>query len=111
VFMQSLRKVVPDRAPTDIANSDQIFHTVYDLNDRYRVPGAWGLYGYGYQNDGDTPIWRAVYDDKNRVQVSIVMNSDLGDSWEYADDPEYPEKYSSLGIRTAVNYIVYAMTH
>jgi hypothetical protein len=39
------------------------------------------------------------------------MNSDLGDSWEYADDPGYPEKYSSLGIRTAVNYIVYAMTH
>ena len=111
VFMQSLRKVIPDRSPADIANDNQIFHTVYDLNDRYRVPGAWGLYGPGYQYDGDTPIWRAVYDDKNRVQVSIVMNSDLGDSWEYADDPEYPEKYSSLGIRTAVNYIVYAMTH
>jgi len=111
VFMQSLRKVFPDRPTSNIANDDQIFHTVYDLNDRYRVPGAWGLYGYGYQNDGDTPYWRAVYDDKNRVQVSIVMNSDLGDSWEYADDPGYPEKYSSLGIRTAVNYIVYAMTH
>ena len=111
VFMQSLRKVLPERPPSDISNDNQIFHSVYDLNDRYRVPGAWGLYGYGYQNDGDTPYWRAVYDDKNRVQVSIVMNSDLGDSWEYADDPGYPEKYSSLGIRTAVNYIVYAMTH
>jgi hypothetical protein len=111
VFMQSLRKVFPDRPTANIANDDQIFHSVYDLNDRYRVPGAWGLYGNGYQYDGDTPYWRAVYDDKGRVQVSIVMNSDLGDSWEYADDPGYPEKYSSLGIRTAVNYIVYSMTH
>jgi hypothetical protein len=111
VFMQSLRKVFPDRPTANIANDDQIFHSVYDLNDRYRVPGAWGLYGNGYQYDGDTPYWRAVYDDKGRVQVSIVVNSDLGDSWEYADDPGYPEKYSSLGIRTAVNYIVYSMTH
>jgi len=45
------------------------------------------------------------------VMVAIVMNSDLGDSWEYADDPYYPEKYSALGIRTGVNYIVYSMTH
>jgi hypothetical protein len=111
VFMETMRKVFPDRQPVDLANADQIFHTVYDLNDRYQVPGAWGLYGRGFQNDGDTPYWRAIYDDKGRVVVAIVMNSDLGDSWEYADDPGYPEKYSALGIRTAVNYAVYAMTH
>jgi hypothetical protein len=72
--------------------------------------GRYGGRG-GYQNDGDTPYWRAVYDDKGRIMVAIVMNSDLGDSWEYADDPYYPEKYSALGIRTGVNYIVYSMTH
>ena len=115
VFMQSLHKVFPDREPVEIQNSDQIFHSVYDMNDRYQVPGAWGVGRYGgragYQNDGDTPYWRAVYDDKGRIMVAIVMNSDLGDSWEYADDPYYPEKYSALGIRTGVNYIVYSMTH
>ncbi len=111
VFMQSLRKVFPDRLPVDLPNGDQIFHTVYDLDDRYRVPGAWGVYGSGYQYDGSVPYWRAIYDDKGRVMVAIVVNSDLGDSWEYADDPGYPEKYSALGIRTGVNYIVYAMTH
>jgi hypothetical protein len=36
---------------------------------------------------------------------------DLGDSWEWADDPSYEEKYSGLGIRIGVNYIIYAMTH
>ena len=28
---------------------------------------------------------------------------DLGDSWEWADSPRYPEKYSALGIRIGVN--------
>jgi hypothetical protein len=111
VFMESLRKVFPNRQVVDIPNQDQIFHVVYDLDDRYRVPGAWGIYGQGYQYDGSVPYWRGIYDDKGRVMVAITANSDLGDSWEYADDPEYPEKYSALGIRIGVNYILYAMTH
>ena len=111
VFMESLRKVFPDRTVVDLPNTDQIFHIVYDLDDRYRVPGAWGLYGRPYQYDGSVPYWRGIYDDKGRVMVAIVANSDLGDSWEYADDPDYPEKYSALGIRIGVNYILYGLTH
>ena len=112
VFMESLRKVFPDRQVVDIPNPDAIFHLVFDLDDRYRVPGAWGVYSsQPYQYDGSVPYWRGIYDDKGRVMVVIVANSDLGDSWEFADDPGYPEKYSALGIRIGVNYIVYAMTH
>jgi len=36
---------------------------------------------------------------------------DLGDSWEHADNPRYPEQYSALGFRIGVNYLVYSMTH
>ena len=43
--------------------------------------------------------------------VVMDFNSDVGDSWEWADDPEYPEKYSALGIRIGVNYVVYDLTH
>jgi hypothetical protein len=43
--------------------------------------------------------------------AAICHNMDLGDSWENADDPVYPQKFSDLGIRIGVNYIVYAMTH
>jgi hypothetical protein len=111
VFMESFSKVVPGKVPIDIAEEDPIFHTIYDLHDRYQVPGAWGIMGRGYQNDGSEPYWRAVKDEKGRVIAAITPNSDLGDSWEYADAPNYPEKYSALGIRIGVNYIVYAMTH
>jgi len=111
VFMRSMNRVFPDRPPVDVDNADALFHTIYDLNDRFRVTGAWGRFGRPYQDDGDTPYWRAIYDGKNRVVLAIVANSDLGDSWEYADDPSYPEKWSGLGIRVAVNYIAYGMTH
>jgi hypothetical protein len=111
VFMASMSRVFPDRQIVDLENSNPIFHTIYDLDERYRVPGAWSLYGQPYQDDGDTPYWRGIYDDHGRLMVAIVANCDLGDSWEYADDPEYPERYSALGIRVGVNYVLYGMTH
>jgi hypothetical protein len=36
---------------------------------------------------------------------------DLGDSWENADEPRYPQQFSALGIRIGIDYIIYAMTH
>jgi hypothetical protein len=110
VFEKSMKLVFPDRPIVEIENSDPIFHTVYDLNDRFGMPGQAHL-RLGYKNDGKVPHWRAIYDDKGRIMVAISFNSDVGDAWEYADDPYYPEKFSSLAIRMGVNYVIYAMTH
>ena len=111
-FQESMKLVFPDRPAVEIEDKDAIFHTVYDLDDRYQVPGQWALRrGTTYRNDGAVPHWRGIYDDHGRVMIAMSFNSDLGDSWEWADDPQYPEKYSALGIRIGVNYVVYAMTH
>jgi hypothetical protein len=67
--------------------------------------------GRTYEYDGVEPKWRAVRDNQGRVVVAICHNMDLGDAWEWADAPEYPERYSALAYRVAVNYIMYAMTH
>jgi hypothetical protein len=111
VFMESMGRVIPGKTPVDIPEQDAAFHVLYDLNDRFQILGSWGLYGRGAQNGGDIPYWRAIYDDKNRIQAAITPNSDLGDAWEFADDPRYPEKYSHLAINIGINYVVYALTH
>jgi len=114
VFVSSMRKVFPDRPIVEIDNSDAIFHTIYDLHKRYQVPGALYLEtGLTYEKGetGKTPHFRAVYDDHGRIVAVMCHNMDLGDSWEHADNPEYPARFSDLGIRIGVNYIVYAMTH
>jgi len=111
-FVASMKKVFPDRAIVDLPNSDPIFHTVYDLDDRYQVPGEQFVYSHHtYEKDGYEARWRGIYDEKGRLVVAICHNMDLGDSWEHADNPLYPEQYSALGFRIGVNYIVYAMTH
>ncbi|MBV8843935.1 MAG: DUF4159 domain-containing protein [Bryobacterales bacterium] len=111
-FDESMKAVFPDRAIVEIEDPDAIFHTVYDLNDRYQVPGEWALRSGGtYRNDGSVPHWRGIYDDHNRLMVAMTFNNDVGDSWEWADEPNYPEKYSELGIRLGVNYVMYSLTH
>jgi hypothetical protein len=114
-FAESMNRVFPDRQIVEIANDDPIFHIVYDLDERYQVPGQWALArGTTYRNGdqgGSVAHWRGIYDDHGRVMVAMTYNSDVGDSWEWADDPNYPEKYSALGIRIGVNYVIYSMTH
>jgi hypothetical protein len=111
-FAESITRVFPDREVVEIEDDDSIFHTVYDLNERYQIPGIWALRrGSTYRNDGAIPRWRGIYDDKGRIMVAMAFNSDLGDAWEWADEPHYPEKYSALGIRIGVNYVMYSLTH
>jgi hypothetical protein len=111
-FEASMRKVFPDRPIVEIESSNPIFHTLYDLNERYQVPGEQYVEtGQVWEKDGRQPHWRAIYDDRGRIMVAMCFNMDLGDSWEHADNPAYPVHFSDLGIRLGVNYILYSMTH
>ena len=112
VFLESMQRVFPDRPIVDIPDNDSIFHVIYDLDHRYQVPGAQYLRsGRTYEQDGYQARWRGIYDDKGRLMVAICHNMDLGDAWEWADWPEYDEKFSALAFRIVSNYIVYSMTH
>jgi hypothetical protein len=118
MFQQRIRMVFPDRPIVEIPDDDAIFHTVFDVNDRFQVPGAEHL-SLGYKrpdypqgpDDGKGAHWRGIYDDKGRIMIAISFNSDLGDAWEWSDDSRYPAKFSDLAFRLGVNYVVYAMTH
>ena len=64
-----------------------------------------------YTPDSAVPKWRGIRDDKGRIVVAICHNSDVGDAWEWADSPNYPENAASLAYRIGINYIIYGMTH
>ncbi len=114
VFVASMSKVFPDRPIIDLENSNPIFHTIYDLDDRFQVPGWQWYYShrtYEAGETGKTPHWRAILDDKGRVMVAICHNMDLGDAWEWSDDGRYPEKWAGLAYKIAIDYFVYDLTH
>jgi len=111
-FTESMSRVFPDRPIVDIPNSDAIFHTLYDLDQRFQVPGSQFFEtGRTYEQDGFEPRWRGIYDDKGRLMVAICHNMDLGDAWEHSDDAQYRENWASLAYRLAMNYFIYDLTH
>jgi hypothetical protein len=113
-FTRSMSRVFPERQIEDIPDNDPIFHTLFDLQDRFQVPGAQFFDSHLTYEDGETgkvPHWRCIRDDKGRIMVAICHNMDLGDAWEWADDPRYEEKWASLAYRIAANYFVYDLTH
>jgi hypothetical protein len=111
-FMNGMLMVFPDRPIEDLTDKDEIFHVLYDLTDRFQVPGEQYVWtGRTYEKDGYVPAWRAIRDDRGRVMVAICHNMHLGDAWEWADDPRYPEKFASLAFRLGINYAMYGMTH
>ncbi len=113
-FTASMSRVFPDRHIEDIPDNDPIFHTVNDLQNRFQVPGAQVFEsGITYEKGptGKVPHWRCIRDDRGRIMVAICHNMDLGDAWEWSDDPKYQEKWASLAYRIAVNYFIYDLTH
>jgi Domain of unknown function (DUF4159) len=110
-FMAGLNRVLPNYQLVELEDDNPIFHTVYDLSKRFRVPGLNVVHGDQIERGGVFPHWRGVVDERGRVVVAICFNMDLGDAWEWADLPEYPERYASLAYRIGINYITYAMTH
>jgi hypothetical protein len=111
-FMAGMRQVLPDAVVEDLPDADEIYHVLYDINEKFQIPGEqYVSSGITYEKDGYVPKWRAIRDPHGRIMVAICHNMHLGDAWEHADEPEYPEKFSGLAFRIVLNYITYSMTH
>ena len=104
-FIASMTKVFPDREVEDLPNDDPIFHTIYDLEralpgSRRAIPAQ--RPHLRERRDTAAPSTGArIRDDQGRVIVAICHNMDLGDAWEWSDDPHYDEKFASLAYRIA----------
>jgi len=105
VFADSMRRVFPDRPIVELEEDHELLHVLYDLDQRTQIPGRGG------QRRDLIPHWRGIFDDDGQLMVAINFNMDMGDAWEHADAPWYPEPMTALAYRFAVNYLIYSMTH
>jgi hypothetical protein len=119
IFAETMQRVLPGHEIEKLSEDDSVMHVLYDIREKDRtfIPGTRHLRrGPGgqmvvQQPEGSTPDWLAIYDDQKRIVVAINFNTDVGDAWEYADSPQYPEAMTALAYRYGVNYLIYAMTH
>jgi hypothetical protein len=110
-FMDGMRMIDPSLTAEELEDDDPAFHVLFDMKERIRVPGANVVHGSQIERGGTVPHWRAIRDSKGRIMVAISFNQDVGDGWEFADDPTYPERFASQAIRIGTNYAIYSMTH
>jgi hypothetical protein len=112
-FQASMHAVFDDRPIVELATSEEVFHVVYDLDQRTQIPGRQAIQsGVTWEHPQGVPAhWRGIFDDEGRLMVAINFNMDLGDAWEHADDAFYPEPLTTLAYRFGINYLIYTMTH
>lgn len=114
-FMASFQRVFPDRKVVDIPDDDPVNRSVFTLSTHRQIPGLQYMRSgskdeCGGRSDG-VPHYRTVYDDKQRLMVAIIHNSDLGDAIEFADDPLYPQEFAQAAFEVLSNYVIYDLTH
>ncbi len=112
-FEAEMRRVLPGYAIVDLPLDHALLSVFYEIEELVQVPnvrqGQMG--GPTWEQDGYQPALRGIFDDKGRLMVAINWNTDLGDAWEWAENPYYPLKYSNFAYQLGINSIVYAMSH
>lgn len=118
VFERQIGRVLPGRPIYEIPTTHPVFNNVYDVANVIQVPNVrrgqmHGLYGTPtHEGRGsEMPHVYGIDDDRGELMVLINWNTDLGDAWEWAENPYYPLKFSTYAFEMGINMIVYAMSH
>jgi len=106
-YAESLRRVFPDRDIVDLKDEEVVFHVAFELKQMTKVsiPHISQAFGGGF-GLGGTPHWRGVFDDTGRLMVLIAHNNDVGDGWQWADDPRYPADEANRALRIGSNIAI-----
>ena len=114
IFVESMRRVFPDRPIVDLPDDDPIFHTFWDLEERATDsrPRSSSTAAGRTSTTASTRTGAASTTTKGRVMVAICHNMDLGDAVEHSDTPAVSAGATRpIAMRTFLNYIIYSMTH
>jgi hypothetical protein len=107
-----LHKVWPNRQIKELPLSHPVFHSYLDIEETLQVPNIGNAQrGYTSEKGGTVPHRMGVEDEHGRLVCFISFNTDMGDAWEWINDPSYPAKYGLHAYKSAINVIIYAMSH
>ncbi|HEX7177501.1 MAG TPA: DUF4159 domain-containing protein [Pyrinomonadaceae bacterium] len=107
-----LKKVLPEYEIKELPLTHPILHSYLDIEEVVQVPNIYNAQrGITGEKGGNTPYYMGIEDKSGRLVVFISRNSDLGDAWEWINDPRYPVKYGLAAYRIGINVVIYAMSH
>ena len=107
-----IHKIDPELEIHDLPLSHPIFHSYLDVEEVVQVPNVYNAQrGVTSEKGGIVPHYMGVLNKKGRVVGFISRNCDMGDAWEWINDPSYPVKYGLPAYKVGINVVIYAMSH
>ena len=112
-IVMEFQRILPGHEIVDIPHDHPIFTCFYNVEQIVQVPnvGQGIAGGPTWEKDGYHPELRGIFDEQGRLIVVINWNTDLGDAWEWAENPYYPLRFSTYAYQMGVNFIIYGMSH
>jgi len=111
-FEREMKRVLPEYPIRDLPRDHPVFSSLYDIDEIVQVPAInnWEG-GRTWERDGYEPAARGIFAEDGRLMVMINWNTDIGDAWEWAEQPHYPLKFSTYAYQMGANAIIYALSH
>ncbi|MEX0907843.1 MAG: DUF4159 domain-containing protein [Gemmatimonadota bacterium] len=109
-FEEQMRRTLPEYPIVDLPRDHPILSSFYKIDEILQVPAV-GRVRNPSECGPCQPTVRAMFDEEGRLMMMINWNTDIGDAWEWAEQPYYPTEYSTFAYQMGVNAIVYAMSH
>lgn len=112
-FESEMRRVLPNNPIVDLSMDHPVMSVFYEIDEIVQVPNLrqGQIGGPTWERDGYMPALKGIFDEHGRLMVAINWNTDLGDAWEWADNPYYPLKFSNFAYQMGINLIIYGMSH
>jgi hypothetical protein len=100
-FRSNLLRAFPDRDMFVMTDDHLMMNNFYNIDSLQTVHPMTGVKSifYGYP------------DGKGGLSMIVCYNNDVGDFWEFIDQPYYPVKPSAEALKLGINFVMYAMTH
>lgn len=119
VFENEMARVLnPGTYPfRDVTPDHPIYRTMFPLADLPQIPSIqfWRTTGGASSERGSDSAQthlRGIFDAQGHLMVLATHNTDISDAWEReGEDPQYFYTYSPNGYATAINIMLYAMSH
>ena len=109
---EQFQKIVPEFEIKDLPLSHPIFHAYLDVEEVVQVPNVYNAQrGITSEKGGVVPHYMGIENKNGRLVAFIARNCDLGDAWEWINDPSYPVKYGLPAYKVGINVVIYAMSH
>jgi hypothetical protein len=101
IFRENLQRAFPDREMIDLTINHPIFHALYDIDSVNAI----------HPMSLRPSIFFGYPDGHGGLSMIVCYSADIGDFWEYIDNPVYPAEPSAEALKLGLNFVQYAMTH